>query len=82
VFDVPSVEYREIDWDFVVIFEGIRRTRSDRQYETRANISTKQDTIDAAMVQYFFTEESLGITGQIVVPRGLPDRSDDNPRLK
>jgi hypothetical protein len=81
VFYVPSVGYREIDWDFVVTFEGIRRPRSDGQFEARANISTRQDTIDAAMVQYLFAEESLGIAGQIVVPRALPDRSGDNPRL-
>jgi hypothetical protein len=70
VFGIPLVEEVQANQDFGVILVVIRRTRTDRQQQTRANIS-RQNTIDDAMVQHLFTQESFGVAGQIVVPRML-----------
>jgi hypothetical protein len=40
----------------------------DGQQQTRANISPRQNTIDDAMVQHLFAQESFGFTRQVVIP--------------
>ncbi len=71
VFDVPLVHDREGDWDCVVIFVVVRRTRPDGQQWSGANISAGQGSIYDAVVYHLFAHDLLGVARQIIVPAML-----------